>query len=165
MRDELTIRVPTSQLRKLLEDQPEIALKLESFAVEKIGEEILAKIMKRGPSLEQEVAERAEAVIKRQLAEIGNRYRMPKEVRDAIADGVKSSVEYEIRTRFGKAEDEIKRLVKNRVDAAHDELKKATYDAAERFKVTIAQDMRETIFAYAEEAFFDVLRRAKEGVA
>lgn len=68
MSEQIEVRIPTSQLQKLLEAQPDILLKLESMACEKIAEELRRKAEKIGM---RGVEDRVKATVDRVIHTVG----------------------------------------------------------------------------------------------
>jgi ElaB/YqjD/DUF883 family membrane-anchored ribosome-binding protein len=84
----IELRIPTSQLKSLLEGQPEIALKLESMACEKIAEEILRKVERA--SFAEGVTNQVRSLVSAALSEaqknLASTYRFPTEAKKAVQE-------------------------------------------------------------------------------
>jgi ATP-dependent Lon protease len=151
----IEVLVRTESLKKILDEEPEVKLKLQSMAVEKIAEELLRKA--KHTSITQ-FQTQMENTINKAMAEVNRnlvlKYRFPEEAKAIIREFAKESVE-----AYWKAE--LNRFEK--VASDFFTAKQAESDKQTEIKVLeTIEKMRPIIRAQAREEFISVLEAARE---
>jgi hypothetical protein len=151
MSTQVELLVRTDALRKILEEEPEVKLKLQNMAIEKIAEELKRKA--QTISLAQFELE-MQSTIRKSIAEfnksITSTYKFPPEAKAIIESLVKEAVQTYFKaevTRWEKAVNEFfaaKQAESDRLTEAK------VFEAIEKMRPAIKQQAREEFIATLE---------------
>lgn len=157
---DVTLVIPTDSLKKLLDDQPDISLKLQSMACEKIAEELNRKIRNQFTQVQIDTIVRD--VLARAKQALSTQWSFPKEAVRVIEELAETAVREEI-------DRELSKRMTIAVSRAQKELDDMLARKLEQFEKNAAKHKRELATWFEAEAnrtarqsFLDVLKEAKE---
>ena len=152
--NKIEISVPTSALAKLLADNPEITLHLQSMACEKIAEEIHKKALKINMSQQQQVFD---AAIRNATSKLTSKYLFPKEAQEAIEWAVSAHMLGGFAKELVNAKTDLHAFITKEIDRQFGLLRNA-------FAVTISEgvdNIEAKIRKIARDEFLLILKETK----
>lgn len=146
----VSITVSTDVLRKIIDDQPEVSLKLASFAHEKIAEEILRKV--KNTSLE-DIQDRVNSNVSRAISSATDVYKNQWTFPEAAKKEVQKMAESYVHTYGQRHREEIRAQIER-------ELAVRIEAAAESLRTRMEASIR----SIAREEFIKVMQEVKASV-
>lgn len=158
MSEPIQVRVPTDSLRKILQENPPVMLKLESMACEKIAEEIMRKATASDlKKLTEDTVRNATDGVTRAMKDSS---KWPEPLKKAVMDTVLSALKEQRVNMIKEFQAELMRLEAERVEAWDKQLRVAVNSHYAGFQAEVDQ-YRATIKQEARAAFFEVLQEAR----
>jgi len=162
----ISVRVPTASLQALLAEHPEIELRLESMACEKIAEEMMRKTNAQLASgeLGKRAKKMVEDAVNDTFSKLKSKWNFPTEGKAVITELVTDQLTKQvtqIRSDMIKGvSDELKRQTAKIISDAQTELYQALNDEFAKAKDAFSSDIR----ALARAEFLSVLHEAKQNL-
>lgn len=154
MTDDVELLISTKSLKRILDENPKVRLKLHKLAHEKIAEEIKRKLSNDGKELAKRLVKDA---IDEAYEDLKSYHRFPKEARERVQDIAKSTATSVVSRGEDRVNAEFNRLLKQHIDNALTTLTLAVENAEKDFKKRMVENMH----TLAREAFFEVLKEAR----
>lgn len=155
MNSPIAVNVPTKALKSLLSEHPEIEIKLQSMACEKIAEEIVRKTKSMDKaSLET----RAESILSGVIAKFNRNHTFPTAAKEQIGIIACDRVEFHASRIARDNSVRVDKQTSEKMAEFHNVLQLAIN---EEFKTT-HNKLREEIRKIAREEFLSVLKEVKE---
>lgn len=162
MTDQIQIRVSTSALRRLLEETPDLLLKVESMACEKIAEELNREIDKFQHTRKASVVSELEKEIKAKINyDLSSKYRLPNEVMATIREVVGTVAKETLKKERDTALREITEEARKKIGPLVTEAQTQLYNELNKEYDRQRREQQNAIRQMAREEFLSVLREAK----
>lgn len=166
MVSDLSLRVPTASLKKLLDENPETKLQLESMACEKIAEELFQKVKGRlsDGSVNETAKKLVQDEVNRAFHALKSKFSFPEEGKKVIQElataAVQKAMEAERKHLLNGVEEKLKAMVL-RIGG---EAQTALYEQLNKDHQERLSEMSSTIRQMARSEFLAVLAEAKAGL-
>ena len=159
MSEPVQIQVSTGALKRILEDDPAILLKLQSMACEKIGEEIVRKVKDRTNS--DEIDRLVNKVMDTAQADLSSRYRFPPAAKRIVEEIARAEVSREFAATQGRMLSETKTAMAAVTSGFEGRLTAIFEKRRGDFDAWAEKEVRRM----AREEFIKTLTAVREGVA
>ena len=138
------VLIRTDSLRRILEEEPEVKLKLQNMAIEKIAEELKRKA--QNISLAQFELE-MQSTIKKSIAEfnksITSTYKFPPEAKAVIETIAKEAVQVYFRAEITRWEKSVNEFFVKKQEESDRRTEAMVFEAIEKMRPAIRQQARE----------------------
>jgi len=147
---DLQLRVPTESLRKLLQEEPTIWLKLESMATEKIAEEITRKAQSitSPEKMNRLVSEIVDQVRREATSQLGSKIKFPEALSKVVVEIASDALKAQRLNLINEFRDEVNKLFTE----VHGNTKKYMDQLLEQHKSEMAE-MREELTLTSEKIY------------
>lgn len=151
--NKLEVLIRTDSLKKILNEEPEVRLKLQSMACEKIAEELKRKVSQM--SLEQlqgKLQATVDAAVTEANKNLSSKYKFPPEAKAIIKDLAKEKVEAYFKAEIRRWENSINEFFAAKQVESDRLTEEKVMATIEKMRPAIKQQAREEFFAVLEQA-------------